>query len=106
MKLILENNVFANIHADLGIVFLDASHLEKAQHHALLERAGFKAKQDEQCLLLESGILYCGIDAYTPDALRAAAAGAIKTLSKQSHPRVKLSACGLENIQALVDHRF
>jgi leucyl aminopeptidase len=103
MKLILENNIYSNIHADFGIKFLTKETLENDPHKTLLESAGFKATQDETSLLLESKVLVCGVENYSADALRSATAAAIRILSKHTHQRIKLSAFGLENIQAITE---
>ena len=103
MKLILENNIYANIHADFGIRFLTKETLENDSNRELLESAGFKAEQDETCLLLESKTLICGVEELKADELRSATASAIKVLIKHTHKRVKISACGINNIKAVTE---
>jgi leucyl aminopeptidase len=103
MKLILENNVFDNIHAEYAIVILDEKELQNSPKSALLQRTGFKAAQDELCNLIESSTLYCGVDAYTPDAIRSSLTGAIRTLMKYNVARIKVAALGNENLQAVVE---
>ncbi|MBN2896398.1 MAG: leucyl aminopeptidase [Campylobacterales bacterium] len=103
MKLILENNVFANIHADIAVRMVDSSMLEALEERALLERFGFKGKSEESCLLLERGLLFCGVEDFSNDALRQAATTAIRTLWKLQTPRVKFEGFGLERIAALVE---
>jgi leucyl aminopeptidase len=103
MKLILENNIYANIHADFGIRFLTKETLEDDSQKEILKSAGFKAEQDETCLLLESKTLVCGVEELKADELRSAAATAIKILKKHTHKRVKISACGINNIKAVTE---
>lgn len=103
MKLILENNVYTNIHADFGIEFLTKETLETSAKKELLQSTGFKASQDETCLLLESKTLVCGVEALKSDDLRSATAAAIKQLIKHTHKRIKISACGINNIKAITE---
>ncbi len=103
MKLILENNVFANIYADIAVRFVDKTMLETQLDHALLERFGFKGESEESCLLLERGVLYCGVEDFGSDALRQAATTAIRALWKLKIERIKFEGFGLEGIAALVE---
>ncbi len=103
MKLILENNIYTNIHADFGIRFLTKETLKNDSDKELLQSAGFKASQDETCLLLESKTLVCGVEELKADELRSATASAIKVLTKHTHKRVKISAYGINNIKAITE---
>lgn len=103
MKLTLENNIYENIHADFGIRFLTKESLEDDLHVTLLKSAGFKASQDETCLLLESKTIVCGVKELKSDSLRSATATAIQVLMKHTHKRVKISACGINNIKAITE---
>ncbi len=103
MKLVLENNVFSNIHADYAIVLLDKNALGSHEKHALLERSGFKANQDEVCNLIESNTLFCGVETFVPNAIRVAVAASIRVIMKHETPRVKISAYGSANLQAVVE---
>ena len=103
MKLILENNIYTNIHADFGIKFLTKETLENDSNRELLQSTGFKASQDETCLLLESKTLVCGVEELKADALRSATATAIKALMKHTHQRIKISAYGINNIKAITE---
>ncbi len=61
------------------------------QDKKLLKKAGFKAEQDETCLLIEKNRLYVGVDNINDENLRVAMAKAIQTLCSTKYKSLKIA---------------
>ena len=62
------------------------------QDRELLKKAGFKAEQDEYCLLIEKDRLYIGVDHITSSNVRTAIASAIRTLTSTNYTSLKIAS--------------
>ncbi len=61
------------------------------QDKKLLKKAGFKAEQDETCLLIEKDRLYVGVESIKDENLRVAMAKAIQVLSSTQYKSLKVA---------------
>ncbi len=93
----------ASIDADITVIFLTESLLKDSTHYELLNKAGFKATQDQILLLHEKGLLYCGIETLNRDAIRSAATQAIRCLKASNYTSAKVAQYFAKNTPALVD---
>jgi leucyl aminopeptidase len=93
----------STIDAELSVVFVTAEQAKTHPRKKLLERAGFKAEQDQVCALHEDGLLLCGIETVSAEALRSAAAAAIKSIRSFGYESAKVGQYGIDNVAALVD---
>jgi leucyl aminopeptidase len=91
------------ISSDITVIFLTQTLLEDDAHATLLKKSGFKAKQDQLCLLHEHAVLYCGIEKLNRDSLRSAATKAIRSLKTTNYTSAKVAQYFLKNTQALVE---
>jgi len=78
------------------------------QNKKLLKKSGFKAGQDETCLLIESNRLYVGIESINDENLRTAMAKAIQALSSTKYKTLKIatymeSKKSYHNIRAMIE---
>ncbi len=73
------------------IVNKDFKH-DFVQDKKLLKKAGFKAGQDETCLLIEKNRLYVGVDKINDENLRVAMAKAIQALSSTKYKSLKIAS--------------
>ena len=62
------------------------------QDKKLLKKAGFKAGQDESCLLIEKDRLYVGIDAISSINMRTAIATAMRSLASTKYKNLKIAS--------------
>jgi leucyl aminopeptidase len=91
------------IDSDITIIFLTETLLEECIHKDILQKAGFKAKQDQLCLLHEQALLYCGVEKLNRDSLRSAATKAVRNLKATNYNSAKVGQYFLKNTQALVE---
>ncbi len=98
------------IEADIELILVidkDFKH-DFVQDKKLLKKAGFKAGQDETCLLIEKDRLYVGVESINDENLRVAMAKAIQVLSSTKYKSLKV-ACYFEkkksthNLRAMVE---
>jgi len=73
------------------VVNKDLNH-DFVQDKKLLKKAGFKAGQDETCLLISKNRLYVGVDKINDENLRVAMAKAIQALSKTKYKTLKVAS--------------
>ena len=73
------------------IVNKDFKH-DFVQDKKLLKKAGFKATQDETCLLVSKNRLYVGVDKINDENLRVAMAKAIQALSSTKYKSLKIAS--------------
>jgi hypothetical protein len=78
MQVLLKNETLSTIDAELTVLFLNEESLETSEYKERLSKTGFKAAQDEFCILHESALVVCGIENYGSTALRSAAATVVK----------------------------
>jgi leucyl aminopeptidase len=93
----------STIDAELSVLFVTAEQAKTHPRKKLLERAGFKAEQDQVCALHEDGLLLCGIETVSAEALRSAAAAAIKSIKSFGYESAKVGQYGIDNVAALVE---
>ncbi|WP_457593804.1 leucyl aminopeptidase [Hydrogenimonas sp.] len=95
--------------ADIEILCIVDKNFDHAwvQEREILELAGFKAEQDETCLLAERRRLYVGAQSLHHDDIRSAYATAIRALRKTGAELVKtglyLGKCSAQNIKAMAE---
>ena len=98
------------IEADVELILVIDKNLKHdfVQNKKLLKKAGFKAGQDESCLLIEKNKLYVGVEKINDENLRVAMAKAIQALSSTKYKSLKV-ACYFEkkksthNLRAMVE---
>ncbi|CAA6806621.1 MAG: Cytosol aminopeptidase PepA (EC [uncultured Sulfurovum sp.] len=78
------------------------------QDKKLLKKSGFKAGQDETCLLIEKNRLYVGVESINDDNLRIAMAKALQTLSSTKYKSLKIAnymenKTSYSNLRAIVE---
>lgn len=103
MNIKLSEKKFADIKAEVTVELITAKQLEKHKDSKLLEKSGFKAKQDTVMFLHQSGVLFCGIEDDSADNIRSASVCAIKTLKATNYKSVKLAVDSIENVLAYVE---
>ena len=62
------------------------------QDKKLLQKSGFKAEQDETCLLISKDRLYVGVEKINDENLRVAMAKAIQALSSTKYKTLKIAS--------------
>ena len=98
------------IEADIELILVIEKNFKHdfIQNKKLLKKAGFKAGQDETCLLIEKDKLYVGVESINDENLRVAMAKAIQALSSTKYKSLKV-ACYFEkkksthNLRAMVE---
>jgi len=103
MKVLLNKEPLSAIKAELTLLFLTKDALKTSEYQEQLFKTGFKGEQDEFCTLHESALVICGIEAYSSEALRSAAAVVIRNVKKYKYSSMKLSQYNIENVAALVE---
>jgi len=103
MKVLLNKEPLSAIKAELTLLFLTKDALKASEHREKLSKTGFKGEQDEFCILHESALVLCGIEAYSSEALRSAAAVVIRNVKSYKYSSLKLSQYNIENVAALVE---
>lgn len=103
MQVLLKNQLLSAISAELTILFLTKESLETSEYKDKLAKTGFKAEQDEFCILHESALAVCGIEAYDSASLRSAAAAVVKKIKTFNYSSLKVAQYFLENVDALVE---
>jgi leucyl aminopeptidase len=103
MQILLKNEQLSSISAELTVLFLTKEALETSEHKEKLSKTGFKADQDEFCILHESALAVCGVEAYDSASLRSAAAAVIKKIKTFNYRSLKVSQYLIENVGALVE---
>ncbi len=103
MNLAFLDRPLVSIDTDITIVFLTDTLLDDASDYKVLTQAGFKAKQDQLCLLHEKGVLYCGIEKLNRDSLRSAATVVVRSLKNSNYKSAKTGQYFLKNTKALVE---
>ncbi len=103
MKVLLKNRPLSAIDADLTVLFLTEESLEASEYKEKLSKTGFKADQDEFCILHESALAVCGIENYSAASLRSAAASVVQKVKSFKYRSLKLSQYRLDNVAALVE---
>ena len=84
----------SEVKADLEIILVINQKLDHTfvQDKKLLKKAGFRAAQDELCLLVEKNRLYVGVDSLKGSDIRPAVATALRSLiGKKAYKRIKLA---------------
>lgn len=103
MHVELQLQPFEKLDADMGIELITKETLETHSHKPTLERAGFKAEQDQICTLFEHNLIVCGIDSTHNDDVRSACVSLVKTLSQFNIQSAKIAVFNLESIRAVVE---
>jgi leucyl aminopeptidase len=103
MRFLLKNKPLSAIDAELTVLFLTEESLKTSKHKEKLSKTGFKAEQDEFCILHESALVVCGIENYGSAALRSAAAAVVKKVKGYKYSSLKLPQYHLKNVAALVE---
>jgi leucyl aminopeptidase len=103
MHVTLLDQPLSAIDAELTIAFLTKETLDNHPHSALLKRAGFKADQNQLCTLHENGILVCGIEQYSNDAIRSAASSVAKALLEFNYQTAKTQPYNLQNCEPMIE---
>jgi len=78
------------------------------QDKKLLKKIGFKASQDETCLLIEKDRLYVGVESINDENLRVAMAKAIQALDNTKYKNLKVASyfeneTSMHNLRAMVE---
>ena len=87
---------------NLVIEFITAQNLGSHKYYKLLNRAGFKAKQDSVCCLYEKNVLVCGIEDNSSDNIRSSCTVAVKALKNANYKSASF-AVDKKNIKAVVE---
>ncbi|ADN09282.1 leucyl aminopeptidase [Sulfurimonas autotrophica] len=87
---------------NLVVEFITSKELGSHKSYKLLNKAGFKAKQDSICSLYEKNLLMCGIEDNSSDNIRSAATAAIKSLKTSNYKSASI-AVEKNSIKAVVD---
>ncbi len=95
MNIIIKEKHLYDIQAEVTVVF--ALNTDELLHEGPLKELGFKASQDETCYLSEFKTLYVGVEENEHDLFRAAAATAIRTLSKFTYSSLKIAQYDINN---------
>ena len=103
MQILLKNEQLSSISAELTVLFFTKEALETSENKEKLSKTGFKADQDEFCILHESALAVCGVEAYDSASLRSAAAAVIKKIKTFNYRSLKVSQYLIENVGALVE---
>ncbi|WP_345978112.1 leucyl aminopeptidase [Sulfurimonas sp. HSL3-7] len=103
MQVILKNEPLSAISAELTVLFLTKESLETSEYKEKLSKTGFKAEQDEFCILHESALAVCGIEGYDAASLRSAAAAVITKVKTFNYSSLKVAQYFLNNVAALVE---
>jgi leucyl aminopeptidase len=103
MTIKFSDRLLSAIDTEVHIIFVTEKLLEGIEHSKLLEKAGFKAKQDQLCILHEKGVIYCGIEKLNRDSIRAAAVTVIRALKSSNYENAKVGQYFLKNTQALIE---
>jgi leucyl aminopeptidase len=103
MHVKLETKPIESIDAALTVTLLTAETFGAHPSKALLERAGFEAKEGQSCMLHERAEYVAAVTAFTPDAIRDAMASVAKAVSGYTYESAKMAHYGTENIAALVE---
>ena len=84
----------AEIEANLELILvIDKNFKHKfVQDKKLLKKAGFKAEQDETCLLIEKNRLYVGMESISSINMRTAVATAIRTIGNTKYKSLKIAS--------------
>lgn len=91
------------VDAALKVTLLTPEAFETHPKKAVLEQAGFEAKEGQSCMLHESAELVAAVKAYEPDAVRDAVAAAAKAAAGYAYASAKMSQYGLANAAAIVE---
>ncbi|WP_345990634.1 leucyl aminopeptidase [Sulfurimonas sp. HSL1-2] len=92
-----------SIDAALTVTLLTPETLASHPKKAVLDQAGFEAKEGQTCMLHEGVEYVAAVTAFEPDAVRDAMAAAAKSLSGFGYESAKIAQYGLENAAALVE---
>lgn len=110
MNFKLTINAIQDTASDLEVIIVVDSNLEHrfVEDKELLEKAKFKATQDETCLLLEKDRLYVGSEDLASNNIRTAVAAAIRVAQSKAYKSLKIASYAgevnsTENLQAMVE---
>jgi leucyl aminopeptidase len=103
MHVRLADKPLQKIDADITVELLTAAMLKKHPYRKTLEKAGFKASQDQLCPLYDKDVVVAGIANQSAGSLRSAAASVAKSLSSSNYTSLKLSHFGTKSLSALVE---
>jgi len=94
MNFELTINPITDIEADVEVILVvDKNFKHRFVHDKkVLKKAGFKAGQDESCLLIESNRLYVGVESISGVNIRTSVATAIKNLAKTTYKNLKIAS--------------
>jgi leucyl aminopeptidase len=101
IKFLDKKNVDAD--AQVLIKLVTSESLEVDAQSELLAKAGFEAKQDSSCFLHEKGILFCGVESYESDDVRASVVSAIKALKASNYVDAQILLDDAKLVDAVVD---
>lgn len=110
MNFELTINAIQDTASDLEVIIVVDGNFEHrfVQDKELLEKAKFKATQDETCLLLEKDRLYVGSEDLASNNIRTAVAAAIRVAQSKAYKSLKIASYAgevnsTENLQAMVE---
>ncbi len=103
MNIQLLNQNIADAQSDITLLYLTKKEFKKNKYKKALKRAGFKADQDSVCFLHNKNILACGVESFTPDAIRSVSAAAIKALKNTKYKSANVNIDDKALIPALVE---
>ncbi|QOG11738.1 leucyl aminopeptidase [Arcobacter sp. FWKO B] len=108
MKLILSDEKFKKIEADIEVCFVISKNFDSEnvkEHKDVLEVLNFKGEDEEVLLLPEAKKLYVGCEKLEADTIRIAASTIIKKLKNTKFKSAKLSLVedSIEYLNAIVD---
>ncbi|MDP3466189.1 MAG: leucyl aminopeptidase [Sulfuricurvum sp.] len=103
MTVKLANQPLNTINADLTLEFVTPQQLMAHPQKELLVRAGFKAEAEQSCTLHEHRLMVCGINEFSDELFRSAAANAIKTAMNYAYTSLKLAQYGQTHFKALIE---
>lgn len=94
MNFDLTINPIEEIEADIElIIVVDKNFKHKfVQDRELLKKIGFKAEQDEVCLLVERDKIYVGMDSLKSANIRTAVASTMRTLATTTYKSLKIAS--------------
>ena len=94
MNFDLTINPIEEIEADIELIIVVDKNLEHkfVQDRELLKKIGFKAEQDEVCLLVERDRVYVGMDSLKSANIRTAIASTMRRLSNTTYKSLKIAS--------------
>ena len=103
MNVKLVNQPLASIDADLTLEFITPQQLLRHPQKEILLMAGFKAEEEQICVLHEQRLLVCGINNLSDELYRSTMAKAIKLVMEYSYNSLKLLQYSDNHFKALIE---